>query len=109
MSSTNLTINGHHLEITPSIREYVIKKIDRVLRHTEGATAAIVNLSVEPLKHRAEITIRVPGKELFCEAIEADLYAAIDILSDKADRMVLKHKNKQHDRVHAQQRRAASL
>lgn len=106
MSSTNLSINAHHLELTPSIREYVVKKLDRVLRHTEGATAAIVNLSVEPLKHRAEITVRVPGRELFCEAIEEDLYAAIDILADKADRMVLKHKNKQNDRSHAARRAA---
>lgn len=97
MSSTNLSINGHHLEVTPAIREYVIKKIERVLKHTDNATAAIINLSVEPLKHRADITVRVPGKELFCEATEDDLYAAIDMLADKADRMVLKHKTKKSD------------
>ena len=49
MSSTNLSINGHHLEVTPAIREYVMKKIERVLKHTDNATAAIINLSVEPL------------------------------------------------------------
>ena len=48
MSSANLSINAHRLELTPAIREYVLKRLDRVLRHTEGATAAIVNLSVEP-------------------------------------------------------------
>ena len=97
MSSTNLTINGHHLEVTPAIREYVIKKIERDLKHTATATATIVNHSVAPLKRRAENTDRVPGKELFCEALEDDLYAAIDVLADKADRMVLKHKTKKTD------------
>lgn len=97
MSSTNLTINSHHLEITQAIREYVIKKMDRALKHTDNVTAAIVNLTVEPLKHCAEITIRVPGKELFCEASADNLYAAIDALADKADRLVTKHKTKQTD------------
>lgn len=97
MSSANLSINGHHLEVTPAIREYVTKKIDRVLKRTDNATAAIINLSVEPLKHRADITVRVPGKELFCEATEGDLYAAIDVLADKADRMIVKHKTKKSD------------
>ena len=106
MSSTNLSINAHRLELTPAIREYVIKKLDRVLRHTEGATAAIVNLSVEALRHRADITVRVPGRELFCESTEEDLYAAIDTLADKADRMVLKHKSKQNDRSYVARRTA---
>ncbi|WP_306575715.1 ribosome hibernation-promoting factor, HPF/YfiA family [Oligella urethralis] len=106
MSSANLSINAHRLELTPAIREYVLKRLDRVLRHTEGATAAIVNLSVEPLKHCADITVRVPGKELFCESVADDLYAAIDALADKADRMVLKHKGKQHDRSHTARRAA---
>ena len=97
MSSIFLSIYGYLLEVTPAIREYVMKKIERVLKHTDNATAAIINLSVEPLKHRADITVRVPGKELYCEAIEDDLYAAIDVLADKADRMVLKHKNKKTD------------
>lgn len=105
MKSTNLTINGHHLEVTQAIRDYITKRFDRVTRHLDSITGVIFNLSVEPLKHRAEVIIRVPGRELFCEAVEDDLYAAIDALADKADRLVIKHKTKQNGRNQGQQRR----
>ena len=91
----NLNISGHHLEITPAIRDYVISKFARVLRHIDNVIDASVILSLEPLKHKAEVTLRVPGKDIHCEAQEENLYAAIDLLTDKADRLVLKHKEKQ--------------
>ena len=91
----NLNISGHHLEITPAIREYVVSKFARVLRHIDNIIDASVILSLEPLKHKAEVTLRVPGKDIHCEAQEENLYAAIDLLTDKADRLVLKHKEKQ--------------
>ena len=91
----NLNISGHHLEITPAIREYVVSKFARVLRHIDNVIDASVILSLEPLKHKAEVTLRVPGKDIHCEAQEENLYAAIDLLTDKADRLVLQHKEKQ--------------
>lgn len=91
----NLNITGHHLEITPAIREYVISKFARVLRHVDNVVDASVILSLEPLKHKAEVTLRVPGKDIHAEALEENLYAAIDLLTDKTDRLVLKHKQKQ--------------
>lgn len=91
----NLNITGHHLEITPAIREYVVSKFARVLRHVDNVVDASVILSVEPLKHKAEVTLRIPGKDIHAEALEENLYAAIDILTDKTDRLVLKHKEKQ--------------
>ncbi|MFA5704024.1 MAG: ribosome-associated translation inhibitor RaiA [Advenella sp.] len=93
----NINISGHHLEITPAIKEYVESKIGRVLKHFDHVIDAQVILSLEPLKHIAEITLRVPGKDIHCAAEEENLYAAIDLLSDKADRLVIKHKSKLQD------------
>ena len=50
-------------------------------------------LSVEPLRHKAEITMRLSG-DIHCEATDENLYAAIDLLADKVDRQVIKHKDK---------------
>lgn len=90
----NLSICGRHLDVTPAIREYVMNKLARVLRHFDHVIDTQVVLSVEPLRHRAEITMRLSGKDIHCEATDENLYAAIDLLADKVDRQVIKHKDK---------------
>ena len=90
----NLSICGRHLDITPAIREYVMNKLARVLRHFDHVIDTQVMLSVEPLRHKAEITMRLSGKDIHCEALDENLYAAIDALADKVDRQVIKYKDK---------------
>ena len=88
----NLTISGHHLDVTPAIREYVMNKLERVRRHFDQVIDVSVVLSVEKLRQKAEINLHLRGKDLHCEATEEDLYAAVDLLIDKLDRQVVKHK-----------------
>ncbi len=96
----NLSITGHHLDVTPAIREYIQSKIARVIRHFDHVIDTQVMLSVEPLKHRAEITMHLRGKDIHCEAIEENLYAAIDVLIDKVDRKVIQYKNRTQNHAH---------
>ena len=93
----NLSVSGHHLEVTPAIRTYVQTKLERVSRHFDHVIDAHVILTVEKLLQKAEVTLHVRGKDLHCESEEKDLYAAIDLLADKLDRQVLKHKEKVTD------------
>jgi putative sigma-54 modulation protein len=93
----NLTNTGHHLEITPAIRGYVEDKMARITRHFDQVIDVSVILAVEKLKHKAEVNLHVRGKDIFVEAIDADMYAAIDALADKLDRQVVKHKEKMGD------------
>lgn len=93
----NLNITGHHVEVTPALRDYVTGKVDKVIRHFDHVTSVHVVLSVEKLKQKAEITLHVKGKDIYADAENADLYAAIDALADKLDRQVLKHKEKVSD------------
>jgi|ERR1035438_6904879 putative sigma-54 modulation protein len=90
----NLNITGHHIEVTPAIHDYVIGKLDRVIRHFDNVTSVHVVLSVQKLEQKAEVTLHVKGKDIFADSQDADLYAAIDILADKLDRQVLKYKEK---------------
>lgn len=96
----NLNITGHHVELTPAIREYVNTKFDRVLRHFDNVTSAHVILSVEKLNQKAEVTLHVKGKDIYADSVDTDLYAAIDALADKLDRQVLKHKEKISNHAH---------
>jgi putative sigma-54 modulation protein len=93
----NLTITGHHLEVTPAIRGYVEEKVSRINRHFDQVIDVTVILAVEKLKHKAEVNLHVRGKDIFVEATDADMYAAIDALADKLDRQVVKHKEKSGD------------
>jgi putative sigma-54 modulation protein len=93
----NLNISGHHVEVTPAIRDYVTNKLDRVIRHFDHVTSVSVILSVEKLQQKAEVTLHVKGKDIYADAVDADLYAAIDLVSDKLDRQVVKHKEKISD------------
>ncbi len=96
----NLNVSGHHLEVTPAIRSYVNSKLDRVVRHFDHVIDAHVILSVGKLSQKAEVTLRVRGKDIHCACEETDLYAAIDLLADKLDRQVLKYKGKVFEKPH---------
>ena len=93
----NLHLTGHHLEITPAIRDYVIAKLDRINRHFDHVIDVSVVLCVDKLSHKVEATVHVRGKDLHAECIDADMYAAIDGLADKLDRQVLKYKEQIKD------------
>jgi putative sigma-54 modulation protein len=89
-----LTITGHHLEITVPLREYVESKLERLQRHFDQITATHVILTVEKMVQKAEATIHIAGRDLFAHAESEDMYAAIDALADKLDRQLIKHKQK---------------
>jgi putative sigma-54 modulation protein len=101
----NLQITGHHLEVTPAIRQYVSSKLERVSRHFDHVIDTKVILSVEPRQHRAEVTLHMRGKDIHCEVIQDNLYAAIDLLTDKIDRKVVDHKKKTQSYSHTPAKR----
>ena len=96
----NLKITGHHIEVTDAIRDYLSSKLDRVIRHFDNVTSVTVTLSVEKLKQKVDVTLHVRGKDIFVESEDADLYAAIDAMTDKLDRQVQKYKQKMTDHNH---------
>lgn len=90
----NLQLSGHHLEVTPAIRSYVIDKLNRISRHFDHVIDVNVILSVNKLDHKVEATVHVRGKDIHVECVDNYMYAAIDGLADKLDRQILKHKEK---------------
>lgn len=97
----NLHLSGRHLEITPPIRDYVSRKLQRVIHHFDHVIDVNLILSVEKLRHRIEASVHVRGKDIFCESADTDMYAAIDDLIDKLDRAIIKHKEKSLDHRHS--------
>jgi len=97
----NLHLTGHHMEITPAIRDYVSSKLQRVGHHFDHVIDVNVILTVEKLRCMIEASVHVRGKDIFCESADADMYAAIDSLVGKLDRAIIKHKEKSLERRHA--------
>ena len=109
----NLTISGHHLDVTPSLREYVLTKLERIIRHFDqvvdvNVLLSVVNMREKERRQKAEVTLHVKGKDIFVENSHEDLYAAIDQLMDKLDRQVCRHKDKLQDHHHQAVKRMAS-
>jgi len=92
-----INITGQHIDVTPALRDYVREKFDRVEHHFDNIIDVKVILSVVKETHQAEATIKVPGKLLFADASDQDMYAAIDALTDKLDRQVRRYKDKLTD------------
>lgn len=87
-------IRGHHVEVSQALKEYVQTKLERIERHFDHITSMQVILSIDKMVQKAEATIRLAGAELFANAESQDMYAAIDLLSDKLDRQIVRHKEK---------------
>ncbi len=95
-----LNITGHHVDLTNALKDYVSAKLQKLERHFDHISNVQVTLSVEKQRQRAEATLHISGADLHATAEEPDMYAAIDLLVDKLDRQILKHKEKNIDRMH---------
>jgi putative sigma-54 modulation protein len=92
-----LNVTGHHVDVTTSMKGYVEKKLDRIVRHSDHIIDVHCILTVEKLRHKAEAKVLLNGTMVYADAVDMDMYAAIDALADKLDRRVKKHKEKLAD------------
>ena len=93
-----MIISGHHIEVTDALHAYVTAKLDKITSHFDDVVDTKVTLSVEKHKEKdgqhAECTLHIKGAELFAESSNADLYTAIDDMSAKLERQIMRHKEK---------------
>lgn len=93
-----LNITGHHIDITPALRDYVQNKMEKIQRYFSNITNVHVILTVDKkFQQKAEARINLARAEIFAESEAKDMYEAIDLLIDKLDRQVIKHKEKMNN------------
>ena len=95
----HIYVNGRNLEITDAIKAYVKEKVGKVTHHYDQVQGIEVVLSVikNPAasgRHVAEVTCKLTTGTIHCEESADSMYASIDLLADKLDRQVQKHKEK---------------
>lgn len=89
--------HGQQIEVTAALRDYVENKLARLKRHFEQPCDVRTQLRLDKLQHHANATVTFAGRTLHAESSALDMYAAIDLLADKLDRLLLKQKEKQVD------------
>jgi putative sigma-54 modulation protein len=104
-----LNVTGHHVDVTPALRNYVSDKMQRISRHFDHVISINVILNVEKHQQDAEATLHTKGKSLFANASADDMYAAIDGLVTKLDKQVRRYKDRITDHHHAKDSRSVPL
>lgn len=95
----NLNVSGHHVDVTPALRDYVESKVKPISRHVDQLIGANVVLTVDKLVHQADATLHIAGAQLHATASHADMYAAIDALMTKLDEQARRHRERRHDQA----------
>jgi len=91
-----LNISGHHLDITPALRQHSNEKLSKIKHHFDQVININMILEVQKDVQTAEATIHLSGTDLFAKAQSGDMYASIDQLINKLDSQIIKHKEKLH-------------
>ncbi|MEE9446321.1 MAG: ribosome-associated translation inhibitor RaiA [Arenicellales bacterium] len=92
-----ISISGQHLDITEALRAHVKERMDKIIQHFDHVTNAQVVLHIEKETNFAEANIHTKGASIHATGDAENMYAAIDLMSAKLDRQVLKHKAKLTD------------
>lgn len=90
----NIIVTGRHLEVTPALRSYAEEKIEKVEKYFNNVTEAIITLTVEKYRHKAEVQLRANGVLIQAEEISGAMYSSIDQVMDKIERQLKKFKEK---------------
>jgi putative sigma-54 modulation protein len=93
----NYNVRGENIEVTPAIRDYVERKISKLERYFTETPEAKVNVNLrfnQDKTSKVEVTIPLPNLVLRAEETNVDMYAGIDLISDKLERQIRKHKTK---------------
>lgn len=99
----NLKIKGHHLPLTPALREYVHTKLGAVVQNFPGqVVGSTVTLGFEKvrkksLRYSASIVLCIKGKTFPLVEKGSDMYAAIDALMSRLSLQMVEHKSRQQD------------
>lgn len=93
-----IDVTGKHIEITPAIQQFCEKKGERLTKIFDG-TQQIRMVLEAPQGKKGEFNVEVAvdvvkHKDFIARATDADMYAAIDIAVDKAQRQLRDHKDK---------------
>ncbi len=97
-----VTVNGHDLNVSTKLREYIEKKVGKLDHYLPDINEARVDLSAQRAardaddRQVAQITVRSRGTILRSEERTGDIFAAVDLALEKMQRQIERYKDKHH-------------
>jgi putative sigma-54 modulation protein len=101
----NLIIVPHNVTLTKAIEDHLVTRVDKLDHLNHFATHIRVTLDRDQTKaperqFSCAIRVELPGPDLFARDVEADLYAAIDLVAKKIEQQLRKRQSKYKARKH---------
>ena len=90
----NIIVNGRHLDVTPALKNYAEEKLKKFDRYLSNITEAVVTLTVEKYRHKAEVLLKANGMMIQAEGVTGEIYSSIDEVVEKLEKQVKKYKEK---------------
>ena len=90
----NIIVTGRHLEVTSALKTYAEKKIKKIGRYLSNISEAVITISVEKYRHKAEVLLKVNGVLIQAEGVTGEVYSSIDEVVEKLERQIKKYKEK---------------
>src|SRR4030065_1511947 len=90
----NIIVTGRHLEVTAALKTYAEKKIKKIGRYLSNISEAVITISVEKYRHKAEVLLKVNGVLIQAEGVTGEVYSSIDEVVEKLGRQIKKYKEK---------------
>jgi putative sigma-54 modulation protein len=106
----NVVVNGRNVTVTPTLRSYAEDKITKFEKYLSNITEAVITLSIQKYRHKAEVLIKANGNIIQAEGVTDELYSAIDDVAQKLERQIkkLKGKLRTHRKPDSKSRTAAT-
>ncbi|MBM7071956.1 ribosome-associated translation inhibitor RaiA [Shewanella sp. 202IG2-18] len=89
-----IKITSKHLEVTPSIKEKVEAKFEKLARHDVQLINPHVIITQEKQIFKIEASVGIPNGELFAHAKSENLYAAIKAMGQKLEKQLNRTQDK---------------
>lgn len=93
-----IKITGRHIDVSERLKDYAEKRISRLEKYFQQIIDIHLILYVEKLDHAAELIINGDSVQFHAREKAADLYSAIDLLTDKMDSQITRFKEKVQSR-----------
>jgi putative sigma-54 modulation protein len=90
----NVVVNGRNVEVTQTLRSYAEDKITKFEKYLSNITEAVITLSIQKYRHKAEVLLKANGNIIQAEGVTDELYSAIDDVAQKLERQIKKLKGK---------------
>jgi len=92
----NFNIRGSKIEVTDAIRGYIESKIGKLDKYFSNASDLTANVTVRVRGKEQIVEVTIPANKMIlrAEEVHSDLYAAIDLVSEKIERQIRKNKTK---------------